>query len=293
MEQTLFTDYYKNVWRPLSDFDLVRYESIMDWSNPTFAPFKRHTLDLYMVVLYTEGSGFQNLDFKDYPCLRGTMLTVRPGVVQTLPEWSSLRGFVLTFTEEFLDSYLTDENKNQTIELFNELLYSPRLQFAEYDLIEILQIVKAIREEKQSKTDDYSKKIIRGYLEVLLNRLARNKRLSATRSQRSTHYMNDFLRLHSLVEKYCNKTKTVTDFAEMMHVSTKTINNITSSVIDKPAKRFIDEIYTLQTERLLSNSALSTKQISEVMGFDDLSNFYKYFKKQSGGTPDEFRKKVK
>jgi len=65
----------------------------------------------------------------------------------------------------------------------------------------------------------------------------------------------------------------VSYYAIKMSVSTRTLNNITQSVIGKSAKSFIDEIVILQIKRLLINSSLSFTEIAYQSGFDDPTNF--------------------
>ena len=74
-----------------------------------------------------------------------------------------------------------------------------------------------------------------------------------------------------------------------MSVSTKTLNTITKSIVNKSAKAFVDEISTKQIKRLLINTKLSIKEIAYQSGFEETTNFYKYFKRQTQVTPEQFR----
>ena len=74
-----------------------------------------------------------------------------------------------------------------------------------------------------------------------------------------------------------------------MSISTKTLNNITQSVVNNSAKAYIDERTIMQIKRLLISTDLSIKEIAYDSGFSDPTNFFKYFKKFTGNSPEVFR----
>jgi AraC-like DNA-binding protein len=60
--------------------------------------------------------------------------------------------------------------------------------------------------------------------------------------------------------------------------------------MNQPAKTYISEYLTLEIKRFLMNTNLSIKEIAYQTGFEDPTNFVKFFKKHSNRTPAEFRK---
>ena len=54
-------------------------------------------------------------------------------------------------------------------------------------------------------------------------------------------------------------------------------------------KRVIVERIILEAKRLLAHSQLPVASISDQLGFDETTNFVKYFKRETGTTPDELR----
>ena len=92
-----------------------------------------------------------------------------------------------------------------------------------------------------------------------------------------------------LVDADCFKSRKVQYYARQLGVSSKTLNNITYDIINTSAKTFIDEKTVLQIKRLIISTEHSMKEIAYMSGFSDPSNFYKYFKKFTGSTPELFR----
>ena len=118
-----------------------------------------------------------------------------------------------------------------------------------------------------------------------LYRIKSNKKLIIAQKQ----YLNEFVTFQNLIEQHVRTTIRVNDYARMMNCSTKTLNNISKSIINKTAKEFIDEISLKQIKRLLTNTSLSVKEIAFLSGFEETTNFYKYFKRLSQTTPEQFR----
>ena len=81
----------------------------------------------------------------------------------------------------------------------------------------------------------------------------------------------------------------VSDYSDELGYSTKTLNKLTKATVHKTAKEFLDEIHLKQIKRLLINSTASIKEIAYQSGFDEPTNFYKFFKRTTGLTPEQFR----
>jgi len=145
-----------------------------------------------------------------------------------------------------------------------------------------------MKEEYFKVNDPYSLGIIRSELHILIAKLYRIKAQN-TAIINDKKYLNEFIEFQKMVEAKINETTRVGDYAEMMGVSTKTLNNITKHIVNKTAKEFIDEICTKQIKRLLINTELSVKEIAYASGFEETTNFYKYFKRQTQTTPERFR----
>ena len=98
-----------------------------------------------------------------------------------------------------------------------------------------------------------------------------------------------FLEFQVLVERHCFDHKKVSYYATTMGFTTKTLNNVTQSIIQKNAKSLINDIVIIKSKRLIINSQDSLTEISYQVGFDQPTNFFKYFIKYAGVSPSQFR----
>jgi len=247
-----------------------------------------HLVEFYLVILIEAGEGRHTIDFKDYPYQPGTILTIRKDQIHRFQENESVRGTMLLFTDEFLVSYLEALEVMKTFQLFNDVLSAPTLHLSGTKRKEIHDLTERIAEEYLHVNDAYSLGIIRSELHILLTWLyrlkANNNELISERK-----YLIEFIEFQGLIEQHIIAHKKVMDYAKMMGRSTKTLNTVTQSIIHKSAKAFIDEICTKQIKRLLINTEDSVKEVAFSLGFEETTNFYKYFKRQTGLTPEQFR----
>ena len=76
----------------------------------------------------------------------------------------------------------------------------------------------------------------------------------------------------------------------MMQLTYTHLNRIVKAVTGNTAKAFIDSFVILEAKRHLAVSDISVKELTYVMGFDEPTNFVKYFKKHTGLSPVKFKK---
>lgn len=279
---------FRNQQNPNSQFDLLRLETLLKRDDLDHSPEDLHRAEFYIIIFIEEGQGSHTIDFTDFNCSKGTLLTIRKDQIQKFIRSERLKGTILLFTDEFLIKYLEEIEAQKTVFLFNELLGSPKLQLSEFELKRIHAIIKRIEEEYFEINDKHSMSILRSELHILITNLFRIKATKKDIDFEKKHLV-EFVKLQALVEKNVIKTNKVLDYASMMGLSSKTLNNITRSVIHKSAKEFIDAIYIKQIKRLLINTELQVKEIAYQSGFEETTNFYKYFKRHTQSTPEQFR----
>lgn len=268
-------------------FDLVNFEDILEKTPPDHNQFEFHRVSFYLLLLITENTGDYNLNFKNYSLKKGTLFTLRKDNIHKFYK-SDAKGVLLLFTENFIVNHSNELEASNTFLLFNEMLASPKLQLTEVEYKEISSLIKLIRKEYFGVRDNYSPNIVRNFIQIIITKLFRIKSKDNTVFD-NNKYLSMFLELQELVEKNCFKHKKVSFYANQMGVTSKTLRNVTQSVIQKSAKALINDIVIIQSKRLIINSQDSISEIAYQVGFDEPTNFFKYFKKNTGVSPIQFR----
>ena len=271
-----------------AQFDFVKLETIFHKKYKDHSIEKPHKVGFFVIFLIEEGKGCHTIDFIDYECSKGTLLTIRKDQIHKFSKNDSLRGSLLVFTNDFLANYLEQIEAQKSLLLFNESLENPKIQLNDAEFNDVKQLIYHIEKEYFGLNDGFQMGIIRSALHILVSKLFRIKSKKGNFNYDSK-YIKHFVEFQKLVEIHVNATRKVKDYAQMMGISTKTLNNIVKHIVHKTAKDFIDEISIKQVKRLLANTDLSIKEIVYQSGFEEITNFYKYFYRLTDTTPEKFR----
>lgn len=131
----------------------------------------------------------------------------------------------------------------------------------------------------------------------ILHNLLHNLLLHSDRERRKQNFTEvkkgadlDYVMLFKdLLENQFRKQKLVSNYARQISVTEKRLNQATTKVLDKSPKQMIDERIMLEAKRLLAHTNESVKKIGFELGFDEPTNFIKFFRKHLHSTPVEFR----
>lgn len=92
-----------------------------------------------------------------------------------------------------------------------------------------------------------------------------------------------------LVEKYYKKYSKVTDYARLLHRSSKTLSNIFKQYMYKSPLQVINDRRLLEAKRLLKYTDKTIQEIADEINFKDVQSFSSFFKNRVGKTPSQFR----
>ena len=95
-----------------------------------------------------------------------------------------------------------------------------------------------------------------------------------------------------LVEQHFRNKHSVADYAALLYKSPKTLSNMFKKVGSKTPLQFIQERIMLEARRLLNYTDKNVSEIGYELGFADIQAFSRFFKKQQGISPSEFKEKT-
>ena len=103
----------------------------------------------------------------------------------------------------------------------------------------------------------------------------------------------DFLRLRDAIEDGFATERRVAAYARRLGYSTRTLDRLARANAGITAKALIDERVVLEAQRMLVHGDDPVAAIADALGFDDPSNFSKYFTQRAGSTPAVFRRRAR
>lgn len=248
-------------------------------------PSQPHRVSFFALLIVTQGKGSHQVDLKNYVIEAGSVLKISKGQIHAFQKDPTYEGYLLIFTEAFVLHYFSKSSINLISHLYNYHLHTPLARNESLNQDFLTQLTT----ELQNKDDYVSKNIVAALLDLYLLRLERaSKRTKDTGSKTNLH---TFLQFKNLVEENYTTTRNVIDYAKMLICSSKHLNQVVRKHTLNTAKTFIDHYVILEIKRTMMTTEHSLKEIAYKTGFDEVTNFTKFFKKHTGLTPKEFRQK--
>jgi AraC family transcriptional activator of pobA len=247
-----------------------------------------HRDSFYNIFWYQKGNATHFVDFKPIKVKPNSILFVDKNRVQMLDPKAGYDGKFLLFTDSFFEKQQDNGKYLRNNILFNDLLEEPLLKVNNNS--PIISVFNDIELELSGPTDAVQYQLLHNLLHNLLLLAERERRKSGFIEIRKGEDLDYTILFKNLLEDKFKTIKSVAAFSGLMSVSEKKLNKATTTTLGKSPKQLIDERIVLEAKRMLVHTNNSIKEIGYDIGFDEPTNFIKYFRKHEAKTPIEFRK---
>lgn len=227
----------------------------------------------------------------DYRWLKKNDLVVVPeNMVLQAPNVRNCKGYCIHFTTDFMQP-LIQGNISEPFPYF-DLQAQHFINLSEEESETIQQSFRDIIGEfgKFSYEKDY---LLRNYIHILLLRIREIYRLKSKQiektASRSMILANQF---KHLVENNFINIRSVSQYADMMHVTPKHLSESIKDALGKSPIEMIHEMLLLESKVLLRSTDMTASQVAAQLNFEDQSHFSRFIKQHCGCTPLELRKKL-
>lgn len=242
---------------------------------------------LYKFIWVRQGTVTLDVDHQEMLLIENEVLSLSH--LQKL-EFKAIHGEYLTllFNSNFYCIYGNDHEVSCSGFLFNGSSHVIRFVLEEEERRQLNQIADTLDEEF-TVSDNLQEEMLRILLKrfiITCTRIAR-RRLNIT--QEKEYSFEIVRRYYVLVDEHYRKKKQVQDYADMLHKSPKTLSNIFSTCKLPSPLRVIHERVEAEAKRLLLYSNKSSKEIADLLGFEDPSSFSRFFKNMTGQSTIQFR----
>lgn len=195
---------------------------------------------------------------------------------------------VLVFNREFYCVHTHDSEVSCNGLLFFGSTISPvlRLDEEEADRLRILfEVLEEEFEEKDQNQEEMLRILLKRFI-IRCTRMAKEQILKNDESQSDIDVVRKF---NVLVEEHFKEKKSVSEYAELMFKSPKTITNVFSKYSEDSPLQVIHKRVIMEAKRMLLYTDKTAKEIGFELGYNDPAQFSKLFKNHTGKTTTEFK----
>jgi AraC-like DNA-binding protein len=262
---------------------LQRMEAIYDSANGKNSNPHRH--EYYTVIWIRKGQGSHLIDFNEYELSEEQVYFVSPGQIHQMKATSRPTGWVFTFHPDFLIESGLDRNFLARINLFRQYSDSPPIEL--YNVEAVDKVMELLNYYYDTEAD-FQNEALGAALELFL--------IECIRQCDPDHMPEDEARscvlmdFRDAVENNYASLHKVSEYAALLSVSPKHLNEVIKNTIGTNAKDYIIDRLLTESKRLLLHTEDSVKNIAISLGFKEPLHFNSFFKKRTGLTPLQYRK---
>ena len=268
-------------------FHIIRLEDHVHAMKKVMGPFRQN----FFEISFTEGlNGDCTIDDRRFQQDNDSLLFVSPGQINS---WNvknsdiSAKGYMVYFKPELLGAGELSCEVFSTFSFFN-LNSMPVYCLKPEQKVIFTDLFRRMYEE-YSHFREGSIEIITSYLTILLNEAKRNLEPEFRINGNLSRTEEITYQFENLIKSEYRKRLSINEYAERLYISPSYLRDAVKQTTGKPAYKLIREYQLLEAKSLLMQSDKTVKSIALELGFDDSSNFIKFFKKYAGLTPLRYR----
>lgn len=245
-----------------------------------------HRHDDYELLYVIEGQGRHFINFKEYEIRPGRVYFLHPGQVHLIDRFKR-DGWLVMFGSELFERFVDIHKHEDQMGLLDSYTAYPYIDL-DSKLTGIFQsIIELIKLELAAERPGHD--LLLHYTALLL--LYANKAHRAQHPENSFAIQNRFAfyKLKQLIETNLRHQHSAAFYANCLKADIKKLNRICKESTGFTVAGLLKERLLTESKIQLQTSALSVKEISYELGFNDPAFFGRFFKKHTGFTPAEFR----
>ncbi|MCI3936946.1 AraC family transcriptional regulator [Chryseobacterium aahli] len=243
-----------------------------------------HKHDFFIINIFEKGQGTHVIDFVSHPITNHQIHLVFPDQVHQWDIEKGTVGYQLMISRSWFENLLSSLR-------FSALFYQnhPVVDLSEDIFQSVLYEFRYIQKEMEAQNIFWE--MIQKRCEIIS--LLISKSVEEVFKDYETFQNNPVISKYlSLIDLNFKKERSVSFYAEKLHISANYLNIISKKNLHTSASSLIQNRILLEAKRLLKVSEMSVKDIIYDLGFYDHASFSKFFKSNTGMTPSQFKEKI-
>lgn len=252
-------------------------------------------VDVFNVILTLTGSAHIEVNSEEYELLPDTTMSlIGTKVLRNVTFSDDYKGYHLIVSKTFYDDVFK-EGKHLTPETAMYKTHFPcdSIQPQESLLLEecILNIIKTIE-----RTDHiWYRRMVETTVRIFFMEVGNIiiAKTTLTEDYNPSNYDILFYRFMQLIRENSKERRTVGFYADKLCLSPDYLAQAIKAFSQKPISYWINEALVMQAKTFLMDNSMTIQQIVMRMNFSDQSSFGRFFRKNTGKSPAEYRKLFK
>lgn len=286
--------------RKLPVYDIERFEANVKKNDLYVNTFQNHLIkhsfietshshNFYLLVLFTQGYGMHKIDVLEYEICKGSLYMIKPGQVHSWQLSNDIDGYILFYSKEIYNLYFGHKNI-EDYPFYNPQNTISEIKLNQEDLIAMKEYFDLLVKESQTNKSKKIDKLL-NLIDIIHIEISRKFLSENTISYKS--YQHKLMVFNELLDRYYKTQKSTSFYANEMNITSKHLNRICREVLNKTTTELISQKLVLESKRLLTfTQHLNISEIANMLGYENDSYFSRFFKKNTGQTPSEFRKSL-
>jgi AraC family transcriptional regulator, transcriptional activator of pobA len=270
-------------------FDFIHIETIASRSSIHDWTIRAHRhRNLFQILVIERGGGEMTFEAAAVDFTAPAAILVPPTIVHGFRFDAGVTdGWVLSFTEDV--AVALGERSGEGLARLKALAAAPVVPLGEDEARRLLGRCAELYEERFLARDGY-RLAMRGYLALIaieVARLAANRARVGSITLKPADATVDALR--RLVEENFRKERLLGFYADKLSITPDRLNDHVKRATGVTAGHLIRQRVLTEAKRQLVFTTQTINEIAYDLAFSDSSHFARFFRKQTGTTPHEFR----
>jgi AraC family transcriptional regulator, transcriptional activator of pobA len=249
-----------------------------------------HRHNSTIIFIFTGTGGEHMIDFNVYPIEKNCVHFITEDQVHALNSANGTAGYVILFSKELLALTSTGKFSFTEYPVFHHKGNSI-IHFPEKDFSEIEKLAETMLTEFNSG-NPFKENIIGSYIQILLLKCKAFFHETDVKPKSDSAAVDLSKRFYDLIEKKFIEEHSVSYYAQQLNVTANYLSNTIKKVAGKAAGDIIHERIILEAKRRLVHTSVTAKELAYDLNFNDPSYFNRFFKSQTGVTPEKFRVEI-
>lgn len=239
------------------------------------------------IFLCLDGEVEISLNLKHYTIKKNNLLFLFPGVIWKYHKKSPDLSFIILIAKtEFLQQLQVNLQKALSMSVY--IIQYPITQLTPTEtegLVDSFSFLKRKTETETVNTDviKFTFQAISAEIDMIFKQRYKVRPIKISRKE---EIMKNFMQL---LLKHYKQHRDVQFYANELCITPKHLSLVIKQTTKKGANEIINEYVTLQAKSMIKSSTLTIQQISNELNFANQSFFGKFFKRQTGMSPKQYR----